>query len=142
MVESLKDARPIANPIGMQIENEEGMKEWRFLDGMQEWVGKDGEKVHRYCRLARFKQTLDELIGMKGRVKKEVVEECEVLEGLEDVEKTWEVVRGYLKKIGKRKYYNRIPVILGKLGYSVLEGYTWVLTEASANERRRNTWKC
>jgi hypothetical protein len=39
--------------------------------------------------LARFKQTLDELIGMKGRVKNEVVEECEMLEGLEDVEKTW-----------------------------------------------------
>lgn len=52
-------------------------------------VGKDGDKVHRYCRLARFKQTLDELIGMKGRVKNEVVEECEMLEGLEDVEKTW-----------------------------------------------------
>lgn len=91
---------------------------------------------------------------MKGRVKKEVVEECEVLEGLEDAEKTWymrsvndecrEVVRGYLKRIGKRKYYNRIPVILGKLGYSVL-----VRTERSdvnhdcrKGIRGRNIWKC
>jgi hypothetical protein len=126
VVERLSDARPIQNPRGVMIENEEGEKEWRFGDtGIQEWIGKDGTKIHRYCRLARFKQTLDELIGMKGRVKKEIVEECEVLDGLEDVERTWEVVRSYLKRIGKRKYYNRIPMILGKLGYPILEGYTW-----------------
>jgi hypothetical protein len=41
VVEKIGDARPIQNPKSMQVENEEGVKEWRFCgnDGMQEWIG-------------------------------------------------------------------------------------------------------
>jgi hypothetical protein len=64
--------------------------------GGQEVEVWEEKKVHRYCRLVRFKKTLDELIGMRGKVKVEVVEGCEEL--VFDEWNLWDVIRGYLKK--------------------------------------------
>lgn len=100
------------------------------------------KKVHRYCRLERFRGVLDELIGMRGKVSLEVVEECEWL--LEfDGGNVWDVVRGYLKQNGLRQYYNRIPQIIFRLGYKVLEGYTyekylWMLEDFKKMHERFN----
>lgn len=92
--------------------------------------------VHRYCRLERFRGVLNELIGMSGKVKQEVVDELEFLLGYDhlDSKTVWNVIREWLKSRGLRKYYNRIPQIIFRLGYPVLEGYSvekywWILED-------------
>ncbi len=82
--------------------------------------------VHRYCRVERFRGVLNELIGMRGKVKQDVIDELEWVLG-DDLKgaTVWNVVRGWLKGQGLRKYYNRIPQIIFRLGYKVLEGYSW-----------------
>lgn len=54
----------------------------------------------------------------------EVIEQCEWM--LEfDGKTVWNVIRGWLKKNGYRRYYNRIPQIIDRLGYIFMEGYTY-----------------
>ena len=60
---------------------------------------------------------------MRGKVKQEIVEECELFDF--DEKDIWEVIRGYLKKMGLKRYYNRIPSIIWRMGYDVLDGYSW-----------------
>jgi len=104
---------------GCEVENDWGQRVM-VNDGWELWE----KKVHRYCRLERFRGVLGELIGMRGKVSLEVIEECEWL--LEfDGGNVWDVVRGYLKQNGLRQYYNRIPQIIFRLGYKVLEGYSY-----------------
>lgn len=75
---------------------------------------------------------MNELIGMRGKVSQDVVDECEWLLDF-DGGNVWDVVRGYLKQNGLRCYYNRIPQIIFRLGYKVLEGYSvekyWCMLE-------------
>lgn len=54
----------------------------------------------------------------------QVIEQCEWM--LEfDGKTVWNKIRGWLKKNGYRRYYNRIPQIIDRLGYIFMEGYTY-----------------
>jgi hypothetical protein len=111
------------------IELREGS--WPLVDDRVE-VGNVRPK-HRYCRLERFKGVLDQLLGLKGVVDEGTIEECKARIVVSD-ETVWEDVRYVLKQNGKRKYYNRIPYIISRMGFSVLEGmdenkYTWILED-------------
>jgi len=69
------------------------------------------------------------LLGFGTGVDEQTLEDCIGLEWFSEEivnEQTiWEIIRRYLKDSGKRKYYNKIPWIVGKMGYEVLHGYTW-----------------
>lgn len=70
--------------------------------------------VHRYNRVERFEFVLGQLLGLRGHVPEEIVEMCEEVD--RDKRVVWDSVRGVLKANGKRKYYNRIPGIIWRLG--------------------------
>jgi len=65
--------------------------------------------IHRYNRLERFKNTLDQLLGCRGRISDNVME---MMGGLKD----WESIRQVLKRHKLSKLYNQIPLIIRKLG--------------------------
>lgn len=67
--------------------------------------------IHRYNRLERFKNTLDQLLGCRGRISDEIMEMMQGVPG------TWESIRKILKREKIRKLYNQIPLILRKLGF-------------------------
>jgi hypothetical protein len=83
--------------------------------------------VHRYDREERFRKTLDMLLGFGNGIDEETLEGCKALEWETEINEgtIWEVVRKYLKKEKKRKYYNKIPWIIDQMGYDVLKGYEW-----------------
>jgi len=67
--------------------------------------------IHRYNRLERFKNTLDQLLGCRGNVSDDVME---LMEG---VQVNWENIRRVLKQNKLPKLYNQIPLIIRKLGF-------------------------
>lgn len=75
--------------------------------------------IHHYNRVERFESILYQLIGARGVVPKLVLTTIQ-LEGYDlDPAKIWNSIRAILKKHNWRLYYNRIPVILEKLGYKL-----------------------
>lgn len=66
--------------------------------------------IHRYNRLERFKNTLDQLLGCRGNVNDNVMR---LMINVSD----WESVRKILKSNKLPKLYNQIPLILRKLGF-------------------------
>jgi len=66
--------------------------------------------IHRYNRLERFKNTLDQLLGCRGNVSDDVM----LL--MDGVQINWENIRRVLKKSKLPKLYNQIPLIIRKLG--------------------------
>jgi hypothetical protein len=74
--------------------------------------------IHYYDRIERFTSTLYQLIGCRGKVPEDVIETIKETEYSTDPLYIWDSVRDILKTIPNgRKYYNRIPTILSKLGY-------------------------
>ena len=67
--------------------------------------------IHRYNRLERFKNTLDQLLGCRGKISDKVMD---LMHG---VKCDWESVRKILKKNKITRLYNQIPLILRKLGF-------------------------
>jgi hypothetical protein len=67
--------------------------------------------IHRYNRLERFKNTLDQLLGCRGNISDQVME---LMDG---VKFDWEEIRSILKKNRLPKLYNQIPLIGRKLGF-------------------------
>lgn len=61
--------------------------------------------IHRYNRFERFKNTLQELLGVRGTVPSTVLE-------LIPIECDWEIIRKILKQNQLTKYYNQIPHII------------------------------
>lgn len=73
--------------------------------------------IHHYNRVERFESILYQLIGARGVVPRLVMDTIQIEGYNSDPSKIWNSIRGILKKHGWRVYYNRIPVILDKLGY-------------------------
>lgn len=74
------------------------------------------KKIHRYVRLERFKFTVHQLLGQAGYVPYEaikVVKRC--LGGKVSKKRIWNKVRKILKVHKGRKFYNRIPNIVGRI---------------------------
>lgn len=67
--------------------------------------------IHRYNRLERFKNTLDQLLGCRGKISDDVMELMNGVKG------EWEAVRQVLKENRIGKLYNQIPLIIRKLGF-------------------------
>lgn len=71
--------------------------------------------IHRYNRVERFIFTLAQLVAQKGEVPDYVMAVCETY-----ADKTpalaWNSIRKILKHYRFAKYYNRIPLIMKKLG--------------------------
>lgn len=67
--------------------------------------------IHRYNRLERFKNTLDQLLGWRGKINDEIMDLMDGVDG------SWESIRRVLKQHKIPKLYNQIPLILRKLGF-------------------------
>jgi len=72
--------------------------------------------IHRYSRLLRFRNTLNEIIGGRSSVPNHVVN---AMEGCYDIDptKVWDSIRHNLKFVKMTKYINMIPSILKRHGY-------------------------
>lgn len=76
----------------------------------------DLRPIHRYSRLARFKATLFQLLGERGHIPKAALAVVKSFLNPNSPNK-WEDTRKLLKKFNQRKCYDRIPIILSKLGH-------------------------
>lgn len=72
--------------------------------------------IHRYSRLKRFESTLYQLLGLRGDVNLQVVVDIRTIGFNRDPRYIWDSIRGILKHLKLRKYYNRIPTIIMMLG--------------------------
>lgn len=70
----------------------------------------DIRKIHRYDRFERFRNTLLQLMGERGKVPNDILEY--IHNNLINYQDLWNQIRELLKKMGKRIYYNRIPCII------------------------------
>lgn len=73
--------------------------------------------IHRYSRVERFEATLYQLLACRGKVPQRIVRLIRETGYETDPALVWNSIRGILKKNKGRIYYNRIPTILGMLGY-------------------------
>lgn len=75
--------------------------------GWKEWQEAKSRvrPIHRYNRFERFKNTLQELLGVRGTVPQSVLDlipdQCD-----------WEIIRKILKSNQLTRYYNQIPHII------------------------------
>jgi hypothetical protein len=76
----------------------------------------DLRPIHRYSRLARFKSTLFQLLGERGHIPPIAFNAVKTYLK-PDSKNKWEDARKLLKHFNQRKCYDRIPIILSKLGY-------------------------
>jgi hypothetical protein len=71
--------------------------------------------IHRYNRFERFKNTLEDLLGVRGKVPEKVL-------ALIPTDCDWEIVRRILKENKAIRYYNQIPhIIYVKTGIQVVK---------------------
>jgi hypothetical protein len=89
-------------------------RESNFVTDYKQEHQYDLRPVHRYSRLARFKQTLYNLLGERGKVPQHVFDMCRIYMNHSNPDK-WNACRTILKCFKQRQYYNCIPLILRKL---------------------------
>jgi len=77
---------------------------------------RDWRPVHRYSRVARFKVTLFQLLGERGKIPPHCYSIVKNYLKPESTTK-WNDTRKLLKHFKLTKCYDRIPMILAKLGY-------------------------
>lgn len=77
--------------------------------------------IHRYNRIERFEFILAQLLGRRGDVPDVVIRMMGYVN--KDTQCVWNSVRSILKHYKQRKYYNRIPTIILKLGLGPV--FTW-----------------
>jgi len=70
--------------------------------------------IHRYDRIERFEFILAQLLGQRGDVPDMVM--SMMVFANKDPTKVWNSIRAILKHYKQRKFYNRIPSILLRLG--------------------------
>lgn len=73
--------------------------------------------IHRYSRCERFASIVFQLLGERGSVPEEVLETLKYWGFDQEKEKIWNSIRFVLKQYNWARYYNRIPTILGRLGF-------------------------
>jgi len=109
-----------------------GWDEWICIDSGPDLVADPcdfvlfNKPVHRYSRFDRFRMVLLQLLGWRGKVERDVLEICELVDF--DLSNVWLDFRGSLKWNDKSKYYNRIPRILfllGKVGVVKVDSMTF-----------------
>jgi hypothetical protein len=76
-------------------------------------------KIHRYCRLSRFKTCLLNLLGERGKIPSSVMMMIKVYLKPDSTDK-WNDARKILKSFKQRRYYDNIPMILKQLNYGRL----------------------
>jgi len=76
-------------------------------------------KIHRYCRLSRFKTCLLNLLGERGKIPAHVMMMVKTYLKPNSADK-WNDCRRILKQFKQRKYYDNIPMILKQLNYGRL----------------------
>lgn len=104
-------------------------------DGLRHDMSGSGRPIHRYVRLTRFKETLNQITGMAGEVPEPVLDF--ISKRISTKTNIWNSIRCILKntlfeipiyykrskivfkikKVYGRKYYNRIPYIIRRLGF-------------------------
>ncbi len=70
--------------------------------------------IHRYDRVERFEFILAQLLGLRGDVPDYVMA---MMCYIKDSHDCWNRIRATLKHYKHRKYYNRIPQIIFRLGF-------------------------
>jgi hypothetical protein len=92
------------------------------------------KKVHRYCRLSRFKTCLLNLLGERGKIPAHVNTMVKTYLKPDSTDK-WNDTRKILKAYKQRRYYDNIPMILKTLNYGRLfKAITPVQLEAVVND--------
>lgn len=86
--------------------------DWKFEQSRRDNL----RPIHRYSRVKRFESTLFQLIGERGDISKEVISDIKNIGFNSDPRYVWDSIRSILKQKGLRKYYNRIPTIIQRLG--------------------------
>lgn len=81
------------------------------------------KKIHHYCRIQRFRSILLRLLGQRGYIPSEVLQDVQNFD--EHPSRVWRSVRQLLKKHGHSKYYNCIPGILAMLKYPFKLEFKW-----------------
>jgi len=76
-------------------------------------------KIHRYCRLSRFKNCLLNILGERGRIPDHVSMMVKTYLKPDSLDK-WNDTRKILKVYKQRQYYDNIPLILKQLNYGRL----------------------
>lgn len=85
---------------------------------------KDRERprpIHRYDRVERFEFIMAQLLGIRGDVPMYVMAPMEYAN--KDPDLVWNSIRNILKHYKQRKFYNRIPQIIFRLGLGSV--FTW-----------------
>lgn len=80
---------------------------------------RDFRKIHRYCRLSRFKTCLLNLLGERGKIPAHVTIMVKTYLKPDSRDK-WNDTRRILKLYKQRRYYDNIPIILKQLNYGRL----------------------
>ncbi len=83
--------------------------DWSFEQGRER-----ARPIHRYNRVERFEFTLAQLLGLRGDIPYYVMAVMEYADKTPD--KCYNSIRSILKHYKFRKYYNRIPQIMFRLG--------------------------
>ena len=94
-------------------------------------------KVHRYDRVARFKATLLNLIGHRGRIPDHVVSLVKTFLN-PNSKNVWNDTRAILKHYKLRRYYDNIPIILKTLK----RGHSFQTLDFKGVEAIMNDFKC
>lgn len=76
-------------------------------------------KIHRYCRLSRFRTCLLNLLGERGKIPESVMGMVKAYLKPDSKDK-WNDARRILKAYKQRRYYDNIPMILKQLNYGRL----------------------
>ena len=80
---------------------------------------RDFRKIHRYCRMSRFKTCLLHLLGERGKIPAHVTTMVKAYLKPDSTDK-WNDTRRILKAYKQRRYYDMIPLILKNLNYGRL----------------------
>lgn len=86
--------------------------------------------IHRYNRVERFEFILAQLLGLRGDIPYYVMAVMQYAD--KTPEKCYDSIRRILKHYKFRKFYNRIPLIMVKLGIGAL--FDWDKTDETYRE--------
>lgn len=100
VIEEREEAHPMVTDYAMEMERRGALR-----------------PIHHYNRVERFESILYQLLACRGVIPRLVIDTIEI-EGYDDhPDRVWNSIRDILKRNKWSHYYNRIPVILDKLGY-------------------------
>lgn len=90
---------------------------WPLVSDYKMMQHSSSRKIHRYDRVERFKTVLMHLLGGRGSVPLDVLQDVENRVVRFSIQTVWLDVQKILRVNGYGKYFNRIPYILRYLGF-------------------------